>query len=338
MVQGLDGHLTQDPALRSRYRLQLVAPTRPEPRHLPLQHITVSTAGRLMGHGWEQLELPIHTRGRLSVNLCNTAPLVGRTLVTIHDASVFAVPEAYSPAFRTWYRTMLPLIGKRAQRVVTVSEFSRGELARWAGIPPDKVDVIPLGAEHIRAAKPLPGILGQLAVSSGRYILAVASRSPHKNLELVARAVSQLGSAKLPLVIAGGTNARIFAGSRTDGEEPRDAGYVSDGELRALYEHAACFVYPSLYEGFGLPPLEAMACGCPVIVSDAASLPEVCGDAVLYCNPRDTGDVTSKIRRLIEDAGAREELRRRGSVRARTFTWERASRALLDVIDRVQAA
>ncbi|HYF40535.1 MAG TPA: hypothetical protein VD930_12650, partial [Gemmatimonadales bacterium] len=87
MVQGLDGHLTQDPALRSRYRLQLVAPTRPEPRRLPLQHITVSTAGRLMGHGWEQLELPIHTRGRLSVNLCNTAPLVGRTLVTIHDAS-----------------------------------------------------------------------------------------------------------------------------------------------------------------------------------------------------------------------------------------------------------
>jgi glycosyltransferase involved in cell wall biosynthesis len=338
LVQALDRQLTRDPALRGSYRLRLVVPTKPRHRTLALQHIPLVAVGHLTGHGWEQLELPVLARGRLLLNLCNTAPLVGRTLVTIHDASVFAVPEAYSPAFRTWYRTLLPMVGRRSERVITVSQFSRGELVRWAGIPPGKVEVSPPGAEHILGTPADMAVLSRLAVTSGRYILAVGSRSPHKNLESVTRAVAQLGSARLPLVVAGGANARVFAGSRTPDADRHDAGYVSDGELRALYEHAACFVYPSLYEGFGLPPLEAMACGCPVVVSNAASLPEVCGDAALYCNPQDPGDISSKIRMLIQDPDMRDELRRRGLAQAREFTWERASRELLDIIDRVQAA
>jgi glycosyltransferase involved in cell wall biosynthesis len=337
LVQALDRQFTNEPELCRRFRLRLLAPPTAQQQALQLEHIPTVTTGRLGGHAWEQLELPREARGRLLLNLCNTAPLVSRTVVTIHDASVYAVPEAYSFAFRTWYRAMLPIVGKRSRRVVTVSEFSRGELSRWAGIPSEKVDVIHLGAEHILQTTAAPDILTRLGVQPGQYILTVGSRTPHKNLHAVTTAVSQLGSDCPPLIIAGGTNSRIFAPSGA-GHPFCEAGYVTDGELRALYQHAMCFVYLSLYEGFGLPPLEAMACGCPTIVSNSASLPEVCGDAVLYCSPRDADDITAKLRVLIRDSGQRDELRRRGLNRARSFTWDLASRALLDLLERVPPA
>jgi glycosyltransferase involved in cell wall biosynthesis len=301
-----------------------------------MEHIPVVPIGRLGGHGWEQLEFPMYARGRLLLNLCNTAPLVGQTVVTIHDASVFAVPEAYSLGFRAWYRTVLPIIGRRALWVVTDSRFSRGELSRRAGIPLEKMHVLPLGGEHILEAPSDPAILARIPVEPGRYILAVGSRSPHKNFGAVTGAVSRLGSEGLPLVVAGGINPRVFAGSRAKIEGAfHAAGYVTDGELRALYENATCFVYPSLYEGFGLPPLEAMVCGCPAVVAHAASLPEVCADAVLYCDPHDPEDIARKIRRLIEDPALGDELRRRGIERAGGFTWGRASEALIHIIDQI---
>jgi glycosyltransferase involved in cell wall biosynthesis len=113
------------------------------------------------------------------------------------------------------------------------------------------------------------------------------------------------------------------------------AGYVTDPELRALYENAACFVYPSLYEGFGLPPLEAMSCGCPTLVARAASLPEVCGDAALYCDPRDPASIAQQIRCLVDDTSRRADLRARGLARAREFSWDRSAGTLLKLVDDV---
>jgi glycosyltransferase involved in cell wall biosynthesis len=248
------------------------------------------------------------------------------------------VPEAYSPAFRTWYRTLLPLLGTRALRVVTVSKFSREELSRRAGISAEKVDVIPLGAEHILDSAADPAVLNRLPVEPGRYILAVGSQSPHKNLQAVTSAIAQLGSEGPPLVVAGAANPRIFAGSTPNGGPIHEVGYVTDGQLRALYEHALCFVFPSWYEGFGLPPLEAMACGCPTVVSDSASLPEVCGDAALYCNARRPDELAARLRVLIREPATRQELRQRGRARARMFTWERASTRFLDLLDRTCSA
>jgi glycosyltransferase involved in cell wall biosynthesis len=152
----------------------------------------------------------------------------------------------------------------------------------------------------------------------------------------VIEAVAQLGRAGLPLVVAGGANPRIFDGnSGIPAEGFHPAGYVTDEELRALYQHAACFIYPSLYEGFGLPALEAMCCGCPCVVSNTASLPEICGDAALYCNPLDPEDIARQIRALLEQPGRREELRAKGLERARQFTWDRSTEALLHVIESV---
>jgi glycosyltransferase involved in cell wall biosynthesis len=336
LVQALDHQLSAGPALRSRYSFRVITPAR-RTHGVALRHIPTMPVGHLRGHAWEQLELPIHARGRLLVNLCNTAPLFGPTVVTIHDASVFAVPEAYSLTFRTWYRTMLPIVGRHALRVVTDSRFSRRELSERVGIPLEKVDVIPLGAEHILGTPADSGIFGRVPVEPGRFILSVGSRSLHKNVGAVITAVSRLGTRRLPLVVAGGFNSRVFGESSVNDRDAfHTAGYVTDGELRALYENATCLVYPSLYEGFGLPPLEAMLCGCPTVVANTASLPEVCGDAALYCDPRDPDDIARKIRMLIEQPALKDELRCRGTDRARTFTWQRASEALLGTIDGVQ--
>ena len=335
-VMGLDRHLAADPACRERYSFRLLTPPQVQ-THLPLRHIPSLPVGHLSGQAWEQLELPLYSRGGLLLNFCNTAPLAARTVATIHDASVFAVPGAYSPAFRSWYRTLLPLLGRRAQRVITASRFSQGELASRAHIPRSRIDVVPLGSEHILRSRADPGILAKLSVDRGGYLLTVGSHSPHKNFAAVVAALSRLDGVKLPLVVAGGTNPRIFDGSsKVNPVGFRAAGYVSDEELKALYQNAACFIYPSLYEGFGLPALEALSCGCPCVVSSAASLPEVCGEAVLYFNPHDPDDIARQIRAVLDQPATRDELRRRGPERARHFTWDRSTEALLKVIESVQ--
>ena len=200
-VRELDRRLEQDPGLRSRYLFRLLTPRRIR-NCPPWKHITQVSVGRLSGHAWEQLELPLHARGRLLLNLCNTAPLAIQTLATIHDASVFAIPTAYSLAFRTWYQALLPLLGRRSLRVITVSRFSAEELVRRARIPRERLEIVPLGGEHILRSTADERIFSRLPVKPGRYLLAVGSRSPHKNFAAVIAAVSRLDP-PMTLVVAG---------------------------------------------------------------------------------------------------------------------------------------
>lgn len=300
-----------------------------------LHHIPVRRVGKHSGHLWEQLELPLYARGGLLLSLGNAGPLAKRKqIVTIHDASVFVVPETYSPAFRLWYQLLLPLLGRTVLRVVTVSQFSRSELARHAKIPVTKVAVIPNGAEHILNAAADVRILEKVGVIPGRFILAVGSQSPHKNFQLVGQGFERLARNDLHLVVAGGQNRRIFEPTSGAGlAGAKMVGYVTDGELRALYETAACFVFPSRYEGFGLPPLEAMACGCPVVVSRGGALEEVCGNAALYCDPDDPDTLVECIRRILDESGLSARLKSEGRARAAEFTWHRAATALLRLVD-----
>lgn len=302
-----------------------------------LRAIECRSVGRLRGQAWEQLDLPRHTRDGFSLNLCNTAPLRGRsTLVAIHDAGVFAVPEAYSGPFRVWYRLLHPRLGHRAVRMLTVSEFSRAELSRYLGIARDRFTVIPNGGEHILREPADNCVLTRLGLS-GPYVLAVSSHSSHKNFAGIQAAVRQMRRRDFTLVFAGGANSRVFNATGTLAAESMITGRVTDAELRALYENAACFVYPSFYEGFGLPPLEAMTCGCPVVVSRAASLPEVCGTAATYCDPGDPADIARALAEVLDNAELRAELRRRGEERAAHFTWSRSGAALLHLLDRLPA-
>ena len=307
---------------------------------LELRRIRVRQVGKLSGHAWEQIELPFHARDQVLLNLGNTGPVLSRRqVVTIHDASVFAVPEAYSYAFRRYYRVLLPRLARQSELVLTDSQFSRGELVRWMRVPEEKVRVISCGHEHILAQPADRDVLTRNRLLDRPYVLAVGSFSRHKNLEAVFDAMTLLGLQGWDYVLAGPVNPRIFG--RTSPGTPASVvqtGYVTDAELRALYEGAACFVYPSRYEGFGLPPLEAMACGCPVVVSRSASLPEVCADAALYADADDPGQLAAAIRRVMCEEGLAGRLRELGRERARHWTWSNAAGQTLAALQEVMAA
>ncbi|WP_407655504.1 glycosyltransferase family 4 protein [Burkholderia alba] len=294
---------------------------------------------RFRGALWEQLALPFATRGQTLVSLCNIGPLFKRNQVLmIHDVAVFDFPEGYSLAFRIWYRFAFMLLKHNVRHILTVSKFSKERIVARLGVAPTDVSTIISGVDHFERIDADDTVLARLGLAYDRFVLVVGSLAPGKNLARILEAIAQLERthSDLKFVIAGGSNVKIFGTSTlADGVQANNvtwAGYVSDGELKALYENAGCFVFPSLYEGFGLPPLEAMSCGCPVIASREASLPEACGDAALYCDARDSADIAARIAQLMGDAGLRQRLRDEGRAHAGQFRWDRAAKQLIGVL------
>lgn len=303
---------------------------------LNLRNIRQKQLHCLQGQLWEQITLPLFTLGRPLLNLCGLAPLLKKNqVVTIHDAAVSAMPKSFSWRFRTWYRMAMPIIGKFARGVITISHFSKNELQKYYSIPEHKLSVIYEGKEQVFAAMADLSVLDRNGLNDRPFILAVSSMNPGKNFAGLANAVDLIKNPPFDVVIAGGTNARIFRQTAASfGGEIKCIGYVTDGELRALYEHAACFIYPSLYEGFGLPPLEAMACGCPVIVSNAASLPELYQDAAIFCDPSSPQDMADKILAVIGDSRLQQELAQKGLERAALFTWSKCAEEIFKTIEK----
>jgi glycosyltransferase involved in cell wall biosynthesis len=288
------------------------------------------SCGNLTGHAWEQLELPFYSQNSLLLNFCNTAPLVKRRqIVTVHDATYFAMPETFSASFRMWYQFLLPKLGRRSLAMTTVSTFSKQELIRYNVASEHRISVISPSGEHIKKYPSDTGVFRKHQLTRP-FVLAVSSQSPNKNFAALAASLAHLPGRSFDVVIAGGRHPS-FANVSSLGMV-KQVGYVSNEELKALYEHASCFVYPSLYEGFGLPPLEAMACGCPVIVSNAASLPEVCGDAALYVDPHDPKTIAAQLEHLVSNESLQRELRQKGLERAKQFSWEKGANETLEVI------
>jgi len=294
--------------------------------------------GWLTGHLWEQIELPAFLRRNGSpvlLNLANTAPVrYIRSFLTIHDVSHLRNPNWFSFAYRTVYRILTPLAARRAVYLFTDSLFSKAEIRELLAIPEDKIGIIPCAVSDSLfrlSDQPLPN-------RYGRYALAVSSLDPRKNFERLLEAFSRLDIPDCKLVLVGGENP-IFGHSKlahnSDNRRVVFAGYVSDPDLAALYRHALCLVYPSLYEGFGMPPLEAMAFGCPVIAANAASLPEACGPAAVYCDPLDPGDIAAKIETVLKNEAIRNELRRKGLEQVRSFSWEQSAKEILSAIHRI---
>jgi glycosyltransferase involved in cell wall biosynthesis len=265
----------------------------------------------------------------------------GRLMVTIHDLAHIALPEFVGGAHRRAYaRFMFRRISRSAAAIMTDSEFTRKEFERLVGVRRATPEVVHLGVD--------PGWF-QIAPSPsphpGPYLIYVGNVKPHKNLGRLLEAFGQLpSSVKCDLLIVGknegflSEDPAVRQGALRLGARVQLLGAVSQGLLKRYVAHAQALVLPSLYEGFGLPPLEAMACGCPAIVSRTASLPEVCGDAVLYCDPLDSASIAEAMSRVLTEPELRETMRCRGLERARRFTWERSARALLNIFDRVLAA
>jgi glycosyltransferase involved in cell wall biosynthesis len=292
-----------------------------------------ATVGRRSGQLWEQLDLPPALGHDWLLSLGNTAPLAARSrqTVVIHDAGAFDTPESYGFAFRTWYRVLHRALARLGARIVTVSAFSRDRLARRLGLDPGRISVMPEGAEHILRAPADTSVLERNGLVPGRYVLAVGTGAAHKNLRAVSAAAAMLQARGLALAVAGRADPAVFRGA--GGATGATAlGRVSDAALRALYENAAALLFPSRYEGFGLPPVEAMACGCPVVAGRAGAVPETVGDAALLFDPEAPESLVESVMRLLDQPELAEDLRARGRARATRFTWRAAAEALRDTL------
>ena len=323
IVRALDEILCGNPDVADRIGFQLVVPS--SGTQLSLSSIAGRSAPFGSGHLWEQLILPWYQKTGI-LSLGNFGPiLMRRGVVCIHDANTFLEPDSYSRTFRSFYRLLLPQIGRRAERVATVSKYSSDMLAKFGIACSDKIFVAPNGHEHVRQWDSQKATLSLISLLRRPYVLLLGSQAKHKNIGVVLASARVLDEAGIDLVVVGGSSKIFQNTSEVRGPNIHYAGYVSDHDLAALYKGALCLAFPSTTEGFGLPPLEAMANGCPVISSNTASLREVGGDAVLYADPHSQADWPRAIVDLLTYEHVRQDFIAKGKERALRFSWERSA-------------
>jgi len=310
---------------------------------LPVLTVPVNARRRVQWVLGEQGPLPRMAAGAgvdLLHSLASTAPLWGsfRRVTTVHDLIYARFPDAHPGLREKGMRVLVPWGVRRSDRVIADSQNTLQDLVSLLGINPERVDVVPLGLGTVRRATPLPESLTRERFQLGerRVLLSLSAKRPHKNLAALIGALARIPLERRPLLVLPGyptwheQELRERAASAGVAGDVRFLGWVSGAELEGLWAIAQAFVFPSLYEGFGLPVLEAMARGVPVACSNASSLPEVAGDAALLFDPHDEAAIAGAVERLLSDPDAAERLRARGLERARLFTWERTARLTLE--------
>ena len=322
---------------------------------------TIPISDEWMARLWHRLRLPIPVEaitGPLDVFyspdfLLPPTHRSTRTLLTVHDLSFLRYPEAFVPKLRRYLERLVPRSIARADVVLADSAATQADIVSLLGVPPDKVQVLYSGVHPCFRPEAELGERDRLQARYGiggrPYVLSVGTVQPRKNYIRLIKAFTRLQTcnlqtcklanlqlADLQLLIAGGRGwlyQDIFAEAEKQGDSVRLLGFVDEADLPALYRNAVLFAFPSLYEGFGLPVLEAMACGVPVVCSDASSLPEVAGDAALLVDPHDEDALAEAMARGLGDAGLRREMITRGLAQATRFTWEQAARQLVGIFD-----
>jgi glycosyltransferase involved in cell wall biosynthesis len=307
----------------------------------PYRHISCVRekpwARRMHRIAWEQLYLPVASRKDFILNLCNLGPLFHRNSATlIHDAQVYSSPESYSLPFRMWYKFLFFFIGKRHRIIFTVSEFSKKELVHYGVASADKIVVVHNGCDHVLQVRPDDRQLAALTLEPGRYVVALANTQKHKNIGVLLEAFAGAPLRDVKLVLFGGATRADFENlGHVVPPNVQFSGRITDAELVGLLTHAGALAFPSLTEGFGLPPLEAMALGCPVVAAPFGALPEVCGKAALYADPFDAAAWRSSILSILDDATVRQSLISAGFRQAGAFTWKRAAHDLFETVNAV---
>lgn len=293
----------------------------------------VEVIGRHQGHLWEQWDLPRYLRRQgspLLLCLCNTAPLCYKNkVVTVHDVAFEAYPQTFSKSFLYVYKFMIPRIMRSAKKVITVSEFSKDEIVKYYGINRNKIAVVynAVGDGFKKVADD--------ELQKQKYLLAVSSLNYRKNFLAVLEAfdIFEKEDNDTSLYIIGDLKNSNFKGIDIERyrQNPRIKflGRVSDADLVRYYSNATAFVYPSIYEGFGIPPLEAQTCGCPVLVADIPPLREVVADSGIYCNPYDVKDIANGMKTILTSG---EQLTVKGAENINRFSWEDSARKVAKVL------
>jgi glycosyltransferase involved in cell wall biosynthesis len=301
--------------------------------YMPAELHTVKPSQALQGikgHLWEQFYLPTQLQRRLLWSPGNTGPIgVSRQVLTVHDMASLDHPEWFERKFALWYAALLPRLIRKVRAIITVSHFSRERIVRLTGLESERVHVIFNGVD--RRFRPAdPKAVKKVSTDfdfNCPYILFVGSLEPRKNLRILLEAWRLGGFDGATLAVVG-ASGHLFRKLEFDSipEGVRMLGCVEDDVLPVLYSGAAGFVYPSIYEGFGLPPLEAMACGCPVAVSDIPAHREACGGTAIYFDPFSPEDLSSKLEWLLRlDSRSRGSVVEQGLRRAALYSWENAA-------------
>jgi glycosyltransferase involved in cell wall biosynthesis len=335
IVRELDALLDADHPFARMFELELVSPktSKGQSIDLALRHIPTRVVGGARGHAWEQLLLPQNVSGGL-ISLCNTGPLVHpKHIVCIHDLNTRLYPASYSWKFAALYRALLPALGLRAKAVTTVSRFSADQLVGHGVCAREKIAIVPDGHEHALRWS------ARHSQRTGRdTVVLIGSLAPHKNVALILGLARRLAEAGLRIAVSGTRDDRVF---NADGAAVPAAdniiwlGRLSDDELAGVLTDCLCLAFPSFTEGFGLPPLEAMALGCPVVASDQASLPEICGEAALYAAPTNADAWMRQLVRISRNERLRARLADSGRLRAKRFSWRRSAELYLELMGRI---
>jgi len=336
VTTALDQLLAEGHPLTAGLQLDLIVPRAGGNlplRHIPARIVPEFTRPRLPQF-WVQAQLPFHVRGGL-VSFCNLAPIWHRRhIVCIHDLNVRLTPESYAPLFRIAHRSILPLLGRRARLITTVSELSRDSLIRFGFAPAHKTVVTYNGSDHTARWDANRSMLDLDGCRP--FVLWLGSSLKHKNPELLRRIANSLDEAGVHVLIAGSADASAV--SAFGSEKPpnfRLLGRISDDDFARALSKALCFLFPSRVEGFGLPAVEAMARGCPVVASRASCLPEICGDAALYAGPDDAEAWVGAIGALRSNANLRRDLISKGITRAANYSWRSIAELYVALMARV---
>lgn len=340
VTMALDALISEGHPLSHDLEIDLVVP-RPLAESLPLKAIPVRIIPEFstprLPQFWVQAQLPWHVPGGL-LSFCNLAPVVlRRQIACIHDMHTRLMPSSYARGFRWAHRIVLPLLGKRAARITTVSQLSREHLVEFGIAREENIVVTYNGSDH---AKRWNAARSTLAVNRARpYVLCLGQADQeYKNMGLLAELAPLLDEMGLDLWMPGDVDETTIL--RHVPEMPANIillGRISDDDFKKALEGAICFLFPSRIEGFGLPAVEAMASGCPVVVSTSPCLPEICGDSALYADPDDVWSWFENVRQLAVDPDLRKRMVEKGHARASSYSWRWIAWSYLELMIQVDA-
>jgi glycosyltransferase involved in cell wall biosynthesis len=296
------------------------------------EKLDAKITGTKTGHLWEQIDLPHYLKKQnnpLLINLCSTAPAFYKNkIVTHHDITYIRYPQSFSLRFRLFYRLLVPIMLRRSLGLITVSEFSKSEISGYFKYPPENIHVIYNAAcsekFHISPYKNKP---------IKPYLLAVSSPNYHKNFSRMIEAFLINKRNDIDLYIVGRSDSNFRKQSyNKNNSSVHFLDRVTDEELVILYQNAEAFIFPSLYEGFGIPPLEAQSCGCPVIASDIPSSKEILADSALFFNPHSIYEIRDMLNMITDNRDLKDRIINKGISNTHRFSWEISANKLYSLI------